>query len=298
MSFFSSKTTTKSKSSYDNPLLKEYLATFQGSAPWAFASMDPDATLAAMGQGTTVGGKDLGAGMKAKLQGMSDQEKMQTKASDQALQRIQERQKSGKFLTPQETDFINQQLDKAFESSRAIAYEDWTRGAQMLAGSRGLRMSDTPIADPAMRSLRDMELGFSSQRAGMGLDATMQLSQRQQQFDADLMNNLNNLQFNRWNARQNYLFGGGAQAVGNQSYTQTGSSTAKKGMSGLEKITGTMGMLNKGLELAGSFAGMGSSLSSWMNPSTLSAGGGSSVGSSNAGINWTNPGDFRMQGVP
>jgi hypothetical protein len=275
MGFFSSKKTTKTSSTYDNPELRQYTDAYRGAAPWGFATLDPEATLLAMGKGTKLGGQDLGVDAKKHLEGLSDIEKKEAEASQQALERIQERQTSGQFLTPQETEFVNQQLDKAFESSRKIAFEDWTRGAQQLAGSRGLRMSDTPVADPAMRALRDMELGFASQRAGMGLDATMKLSGQQQAFDQQLRDSLETLKMNRWSTRQAHLFGGGLDAASRLGFKQTGKTTEKQGMSGLQKVTGTMSMIDQGLDLGGKIAGMaGGGMTNMASLSSMGGGGG------------------------
>lgn len=253
MGFFDGGSTT-STMEYENPLLKQYTAAYRGAAPWGFASLDPDATLAAMGEGTTLAGKKMGEDFKASLKGMSADEKKQAQASQAALQRIVERQKSGNFLTPQETEFINTSLDKAFESSRNIAMRDWTTGAQSLAGSLGLRTSDTPVAQPAMQSLRDMELGFSSQRAQAGLNSTLQMSAQQNQFDQGLMDSLNSLQFNRWNARQGYLFGGGLSAAANLGYKTT--QTMKQKMSGFGQVMSGISMANGFLDLGKKVGGM------------------------------------------
>ena len=278
MGFFSSSQTTKSESTYENPLLKQYTQLYRSASPWGFASLDPTATLAAMGGGTSVGGKNLGANFKNQLKGMSAEEKAQAQASQDALARIQERQTSGKFLTPQETEFVNSQLDKAFASSRSQAYSDWTRATQELAGSRGLRTGDTPVADPAMRSLRDMELGFSSQRAGAGLDATMKLSAQQQMFDSSLMDSLNTLGMNRWNARQSYLFGGGLQAAGNLGFKTTSKNTVTGNPSMLQNISSTMGVIDQGMSLASKFGSMGANMGMF--------GGGGGAASSMGGGGW------------
>lgn len=261
MGFFSSSQTTKTESTYENPLLKQYTEVFRGSSPWGFASLDPESTLLAMGKGTKVGGVDLGVEGKKALEGMSKEEKAESEKSQAALQRIHDRQESGQFLTPQETEFVNTQLDKAFESSRKIAFDDWTRGAQQLAGGRGLRMSDTPVADPAMRSLRDMELGFSSQRANMGLDATMKLSAQQNMFDQQLRDSLETLKMNRWSTRQSHLFGGGMDASSRLGYKMTGKNTVTSNPSTLSKITGTMSMVSQGMGLIKDMAGMATAMS-------------------------------------
>lgn len=256
MGFFDSESSQDTSMSYENPELTKYTAAYRGASPWGFASLDPTATLAAMGKGTSIGGKKLGTGFKDALVGASKEEKAQAKASNDALARIVERQKSGNFLTPQETEFINTSLDKAFESSRNIAMKDWTLGAQQLAGGRGMRMSDTPVAQPSMNALRDMELGFSSQRAQAGLDSTMKMSAQQNQFDSGLMDSLNSLQFNRWNARQGYLFGGGLSAAANLGYNTHQHSTMTQGMSGFGQVMAGFSMANAGLDLGKKVGGM------------------------------------------
>lgn len=257
MGFFDSKSKQETKTSYENYELAKYTAAYRGAAPWGFASLDPDAALAAMGKGTVLAGRNLGADFKASLQGKSKEEKAQAEASMSALERIVERQKTGNFLTPQETEFINTSLDKAFESSRAIAYQDWERGAQSLAGGRGLRTSDTPVAQPAMNALRDMELGFSSQRASAGLDATLKMSANQNLFDQGLMDSLNSLQFNRWNARQGHLFGGGLSAASQLGYKSNSTTHGTQGMSGFQKVMASMQMVNTGMELGKKMGGSG-----------------------------------------
>lgn len=251
MGFFDSESSQDTTMTYENPELSKYTAAYRGASPWGFASLDPNVTLAAMGKGSAVGGVGMGNVFKQRMVNASNEEKAQAKASQDALGRIVERQKSGNFLTPQETEFINTSLDKAFESSRNIAMKDWTLGAQQLAGGRGMRMSDTSVAQPSMNALRDMELGFSSQRAQAGLDTTMKMSAQQNQFDAGLMDSLNSLQFNRWNARQGYLFGGGLSAAANLGYKTNTKSTMTQGMSGFGQVMAGFSMANAGLDLAG-----------------------------------------------
>lgn len=257
MGFFDSKSKQETTMEYENKQLAGYTAAYRGAAPWGFATLDPTATLAAMGQGTKVAGKNLGADFKATLEGMSKEEKQQSKASNEALERIVERQKSGNFLTPQETEFVNTSLDKAFESSRNIAYKDWEKGAQSLAGRQGLRTSDTPVARPAMESLRDMELGFSSQRAQAGLDTTLKLSANQNLFDEQLMNSLNTLQFNKWSTRQSHLFGGGLSAAANLGYKTNQTSYTTQGMSGFGQVMAGFQMANAAGEFGKNMGGMG-----------------------------------------
>ena len=248
MGFFDTTSSSTSNMTYSNPTLQAYTSAYMTAAPYTFATLDPTATLAAMGQGKFPG-MASNSDFKASLQNASDAEKQQAQASQDALQRIQDRQQSGNFLTPQETDFINQSLDQAFASSRNTAMQDWTTATQQLAGSRGLRMSDTPVAQPAMNSLRDMELGFSSQRAQQGLTATMNMSAQQNQFDQGLMDSLNSLQLNRWNARQSYLFGGGMSGAQNIGYSTQTTGTQTQGMSGFGQVMAGFQMTNAALDL-------------------------------------------------
>ena len=259
MGFFSGSTEQSSSMQYDNPVLRNYTGTYRNTAAYSFADLDPRATLMLMDNNKKAAKKF--AGMRGQLTEAAKQEQDQMTASNDAMQRIQDRQKSGNFLTPQETDFINQQLDKAFESSRNIAYQDWEKGAQSLAGGRGLRTSDTPVAQPAMQAMRDMELGFSSQRAQQGLAATMQMSAQQNQFDADLMNSLNSLQLNRWNSRMGNLFGGGLSGASNVAYNTNQQSKTTQNMSGFQQVMAGFQMANAGLDLGKKIGDMGKSAS-------------------------------------
>lgn len=220
-------------------------------APWEFAMMDPSAALASMGGGTKIGtGKnmtDLGSEFKQQLQGMAGDEKKQAQASMDALDRIQERQKSGEFLTPQETKFLNTSLDTAFSAAHDLAMQDWTRATQSLAGSRGLRTGDTPVMAPAMLELRNLETAMGGKRAEMGLNATMQMSQQQNLFDQSLMDSLNNLQFNRFQTRMGNMFSGGMQGASSINFTDINS--VKNKMSTLGKISASMSVIDQGIDL-------------------------------------------------
>jgi hypothetical protein len=251
MGFFDSKTTSESESTYDNPELRQYTAAYRGAAPWGFASLDPTATLFAMGGGTKLGGTELGQGMKDHLKGLSDDEKKQRQETDDALARIKTRQESGQFLTPQETEFINTSLDKAFEFARKTGYEDWSKATQMMAGSRGMRMSDTPVAEPAMRELRNFELGLGSERAKLGVAATLDMSQNKQAFDLSIAQFNKQLQQNTWATQQGHLFGGGLQAAGQLGFKTTEKNTVTKGMSGFQQVMAGFQMANATLDLGG-----------------------------------------------
>lgn len=247
-----SKSKQQQQNVYNNPTLGAYTSAYRDASPWGFATLDPDATLAAMGGGTSVGGKELGGAFRKKLLDMSDAEKEESKQTDAVLKRIQERQESGQFLTSRETDFINQSLDKAFEYAHKTGYADWEKATQMLAGSRGLRMSDTPVAEPALRELRNFELGLGSQRAELGLNATLDLSKNQQLFDAGFAQFQQTLSQNRWNARQGFLFGGGMQGAGNVGYTGFNSGMTTNTPSPLSTMSTIAGMAGNAMMAYGS----------------------------------------------
>lgn len=255
MGFFDSKTVSDSTSTYDNPELRQYTAAYRGAAPWGFASMDPNATLFAMGSGTKLGGVDLGQGAKDFLKNQSDQDKQQNQATQDALARIKQRQESGNFLTPKETEFINTSLDKAFEYAHSTAVGDWTKATQAMAGSRGLRMSDTPIAAPALHELKQLDLGLASQRAQAGLSATLDMAQNQQNFDASFAQFNQQLAQQKWATQQGNLFGGGLQAAGQLGFKTTERNTVTKKMSGFQQVMAGFQMANATLDLGGRLAG-------------------------------------------
>jgi len=258
----SSKISSDETNTYRNDTLAKYTQEYRAAAPWGFATLDPTATLAAMGQGTKLGKKDLGAGFKEYLAGLSGDEKKQAGQTQEALKRIQQRQESGQFLTPQETDFINTSLDKAFEYANTTGMRDITLQAQTLAGRQGLRTSDTPIAQPAMNATRDLALGISSQRAQAGLGATMQMSQQQNAFDTSFAEFQQNLAMSRQNSRNSFLFGGGLTGASNIGYTTTshmeGTKTSSPSiMSNIQQTTSALsGIMDLGQKVGGAFAGM------------------------------------------
>ena len=256
MGFFDSKSIQESTSTYDNPELRAFTTAYRGVAPWGFASLDPTATLAAMGQGTNIGKVKYGADFKKQLEGMSADEKKEAQSTNDALARIKQRQESGQFLTPQETEFINTSLDKAFEYAHKTGYADWEKATQMMAGSRGMRMSDTPVAEPALRELRNFEVGLGSKRAELGLGATMEFSKNQQMFDQNFAQFQQQLQQNRWATRQGFLFGGGMQAAGNIGYNQSQRNVTTNKMSGFQQVMAGFQMANAGLGLAKNIGGM------------------------------------------
>lgn len=275
MGFFDGGSTTQSSTmTYSNPQLAKYTAAYRGAAPWGFATLDPTATLAAMGDGTKLGGRKLGVDFKEYLKGMSADEKRAHDDTQGALDRIRQRQESGQFLTPQETDFINTSLDKAFEYAHKTGYADWEKATQMMAGGRGMRMSDTPVAEPATRELRNFELGLGSERARLGLDSTMKMSAQQQMFDESFMEFNKSLAQNRWQTRQSFLFGGGLQAAANLGYTTNQTTTMKTKMSGFQQFMAGLQMANGVSAFAGN-AGSGGMLGT---PS--SSVGGSELGAS------------------
>lgn len=256
MGFFDSTTRSESTQTHDNPELRAYTAAYRGAAPWAMSTLDPTATLFAMGEGTKVGGKNLGSDFKKHLKSLSGEEKKEAADTQAALQRIRERQESGQFLTSQETEFINTSLDKAFEYAHKTGYADWEKATQMMAGGRGMRMSDTPVAEPAMRELRNFELGLGSKRAEMGLGATMEMSKNQQMFDQNFVQFQQQLAQNKWSTRQGFLFGGGMQAASQLGYTDTFKGSQTKQASGFDKVMGSISMGMAGLDLVGKIGSM------------------------------------------
>ena len=262
MGFFNTKSSFESTTTHDNPELRQYTQAYRNASPWGFATLDPTATLAAMTKSPegTLSEKFGGVGGEfgKELKKQAQSEEMEREASNEALQRIRQRQESGEFLTPKETEFINTSLDKAFEYAHKTGFEDWTKATQTLAGSRGMRLSDSPVADPAMRELRNFEVGLGSERAKMGLDATLQFSHNQQMFDQNFTQMLKTLGQNRWSTRQGFLFGGGMQAASQLGFTDKFKGTQTQGMSGLGKVMGTMGMVSGGLDLVGKIGTMGS----------------------------------------
>ena len=292
MGFFDSKSTVETSSSFDNPELRQYTQTYRNSSPWTFATLDPTATLAAMTKapkGTLAkkfGGVDSKFGKE--LQKQAQSEEMEREMSNDALKRIQARQESGEFLTPKETEFINTSLDKAFEYAHKTGIEDWTKATQMMAGSRGLRMSDTPAAEPALKELRNFELGLGSQRAQMGLNATLDFSKNQQTFDANFSSMLKNIGQNRWQTRLGFMFGGGLQGASQLSGSSKGTNTTSGSMSGFGKVMGGLQMAQGVLDLGKSVGGMmmgGASLPGGGGGPMSMLGGGGSTGYG-AGVNY------------
>jgi len=51
MGFFDTKSRIDQTQRYDNPELRTHTAAYRGAAPWGFATLDPTATLVAMGGG-------------------------------------------------------------------------------------------------------------------------------------------------------------------------------------------------------------------------------------------------------
>ena len=258
MGLFSSSTETQQQTESVNRLLGSYTSPYRKIAPWAFASLDPEATLAAMGSGTKLGNKNLGANFKKRLQGMSADEKNLEQANRDTLARIKQRQESGQFLTPKETEFINTSLDKAFEFAHKTGYEAWQRGAQELAGGRGLRTSDTPVAQQALRELSNFEVGLGSKRAELGLGATLDFAKNQQMFDEGFREFNEQLKQNKWATRQGFMFGGGLSGAGNIAQTTSSYGRTTGSPSMMSNIGQTIGVASSGLKLAGQIGAFGS----------------------------------------
>ena len=259
MGFFQSS----SKTSAQNPILEQFTMPIRGISPWVFASIDPAATLASMGATTKIGlpqgigvtpglGQDLGPEFKKELQEKVAFENAQLDAEKDALSRIVERQKSGKFITPQESEFINQSLDKAFEYTQNIGMKNLQVFADTLAGRRGLRTSDTPVARPAMEAARELQMGIGSERARLGLQTTLQFSQQQQAFDESFRQSLAGLRMGAWESRMNAMFQG-MQGVSNVS--SFGRTTSTPSIA--QNISQGMSLASQAIKLGGQFASFG-----------------------------------------
>src|SRR5574341_2122759 len=259
MGLFSSS--SKSTTDYYNATLDQYTSAYRQFAPWSFATLDPMAALVSMGDTTKLGktGKDLGATGKEMLQGMSDQEKSELDMENAALKRIQQRRETGQFLTPQETDFINKSLDKSFEYARTTGMQDLEKFADTLAGGRGLRMSDTPVAAEALREGRNFQLGLGSERAKMGMQATMDFAKTQEAFDQGFQQFLTQMRMGRWQTRQQALFGGGLSGA-----SQVGFHSQSKNIfspSTMSNIGQTIGVANQFVDFAKNVGGTASGFS-------------------------------------
>jgi hypothetical protein len=104
------------------------------------------------------------------------------------------------------------------------------------------------------QELRNFELGLGSQRAQMGLGATMEMSKQQNAFDQAIHEFQQNLAQNKWQTRQNALFGGGMNAAA-QTHTQNwGSVTQKFSPSTMSNIGQTIGVAGQAMQLGGSMA--------------------------------------------
>lgn len=130
-------------------------------------------------------------------------------------------------------------------------------------------MSDTPAAAPMARELRNFELGLGSQRAQLGLGATMEMSKQQNAFDQAISEFQQSLAQNKWAAKQGFLFGGGMQGISSIGQHSWGKGTQTNAPSIMSNIGQTFGVLGQGMQLAGAFA---SPFTSTTGPSWATAG--------------------------
>jgi hypothetical protein len=91
----------------------------------------------------------------------------------------------------------------------------------------------------------------------MGLNATMGMSQQQNAFDQAIHEFQQNLQLNRWNTRQQALFGGGMSGVSGISSHSWGKGSQTTNPSIMSDISQTLGVIKQGAQLAGSFMAPG-----------------------------------------
>jgi hypothetical protein len=235
MGFFTSKTEQK----HYNPVLDQYTQNYRSWAPWAFETTDPEAFLQSfaqaerLGKGGQFGTQGAYEGYTPEAKARAEQqvagEKADKKAADEALQRIRGRaDEMGDYLTPDDQKLITEQVDKAFAYQYGEAERQFKRAADFMAGGRGLRMSDTPVAQEMGQALKETQLGLGSQRAqaflGAGLEIAgqrMEGRRQAQAFDMGFFEFQRNLEQNRWSSRLNYMYGGGMQGAGQVQHATT-----------------------------------------------------------------------------
>ena len=246
MGFFSSKTESK----YYNPVLDQYTQNMRSWAPWAFETTDPEAFLQSYTQAKKLG-KEAQFGTSGQYEGYTPEakaraeeqvsaEKADKKAADEALDRIRGRAgEVGEYLTKEDQALISEQVDKAFSYQYGEAERQFKRAADFMSGGRGLRMSDTPVAEPMGQALKETQLGLGSQRAQAYLGAGLEIAgmrqqgrQQAQAFDMGFVEFQRNLEYIRWTSRLGYLYGGGMQGASGVQSTQT----TKQTKSGFEQM--------------------------------------------------------------
>ncbi len=160
--------------------------------------------------------------IKAQLQLVQDRFTRSQELENIVTKNIRARLLGEQFLSPEQTKLV----DDLFKSRQAEGLESLRLVGDQLAGSRGLRPSDTPIAAEIARQGKFLELGLQSAKASAALD----LGQREQIFNEGLRQFQEGL---RQQALQNRfallgtmttpVAGIGALNQGRMSYTQSGS---------------------------------------------------------------------------
>jgi hypothetical protein len=235
MGFF----TSKSESKHLNPVLAQYTENYRSWAPWSFETTDPEAFLQSYAQaerlgkkgqfGTTGAYEGYTPEAKARAEEQAAGEKADKKAADEALERIRGRAgEVGEYLTADDQKLITEQVDKAFAYQYGEAERQFKRAADYMAGGRGLRMSDTPVAQEMGQALKETHLGLGAQRGqaflGAGLEIAgqrMEGRRQAQAFDMGFVEFQRNLEQNRWATRLNYMYGGGMQGASQIQHSTT-----------------------------------------------------------------------------
>ena len=127
------------------------------------------------------------------------------------------------------------------------------RFADTLAGRRGLRRSDSPVARPAMEAARDLQLGIGSERARIGMESTLQFAASQQSFDEVFRQSLAGFRTGAWQTRMNAMFGGGMSGASNIGITTT--TTMRP--STAQQISQGMSLGSQVIRLGGQIGAMG-----------------------------------------
>jgi len=240
MGFFTSSSTAKTE--HYNPILDTYTQGYRSFSPFAFQSTDPMAFLQAYaqaegaGEGGKFGKEGLYKGYTPEAKKAAEEQAAIEKQDRQSASDLLKRSTSGEFLAPDQMKMVDSLVNKAYEYEESRMMEQFKKGASELAGSRGLRMTDTAIARPMMQQLGMAQLGISSQRAGAKLQTGMQLKQ----FEEGVRQFQQNLEYNRWSSRLNWMYGGGAQAASQVKYTDSTKGT--RNLSGFQQLSGSLGL--------------------------------------------------------
>jgi hypothetical protein len=125
-----------------------------------------------------------------------------------------------------------------------------------------------------MQATRDLALGIGSARANAGINATLEFSQNQNNFDQAMAQFQQQLDLTRRNTRLGFMFGGGLQGAGaiGQTEHSVGNSTTIGKASGFQQVMGGFQMANSALDLGGRIGSMGMGMGGATPSSLMGAG--------------------------